>query len=78
MVTIIVLLILAGVSLNAIIGENGILTNAQNAKIQNGMATLEEYLQEKYVEFYDEAVNYTNKPELLGNKVSRTLFKRWG
>ena len=47
-VTIVVLLILAGVSLNATIGDNGIITQAQNAKYTQGIATLEEYLQEKF------------------------------
>ena len=45
-----------------------------NAKQKNGMAALEEWLQEKYVEFYDEAVNY-NKPELLANKINNLFFK---
>ncbi len=48
MVTIIVLLILAGVSLNAIIGENGIITKAQKASILNSCAVLQEYLNETY------------------------------
>ena len=47
------MLILAGVSLNAIVGDNGIITNAQTANMKNGMAALEEFLQEKYVENYD-------------------------
>lgn len=34
-------------------GENGIITNAQNANMLSGMAVLEEFLQEKYVENYD-------------------------
>ena len=32
-VTIVVLLILAGISINTVIGDNGIITQAQNAKI---------------------------------------------
>ena len=44
-ITIIVLLILAGVSINAIIGENGILTNAQDATTQYEMASLAEQIQ---------------------------------
>ena len=48
--TIIVLLILAGVSLNAIVGENGIITNAMEAKIMNAVAILEEQVQMKIAE----------------------------
>ena len=48
--TIIVLLILAGVSLNAIVGENGIITNAQNAKVQAEEAELWEQIQMILVE----------------------------
>ena len=47
------MLILAGVSLNAIIGDNGIITNAQNANIKNSIAVLEEFLQETYVSSFD-------------------------
>ena len=43
------MLILAGVSLNAIVGDNGILTNAQNATILQSCAALEEFLNEEYV-----------------------------
>ena len=41
-ITIIVLLILAGVSLNAIVGNNGIITNAQGAKFKSEMAKYKE------------------------------------
>ena len=44
------MLILAGVSLNAIIGENGIITNAQNAKIAAEEAELWEQIQMTLVE----------------------------
>ena len=44
------MLILAGVSLNAIVGDNGILKNAQDATIAQSEADLTEFLQEKYLE----------------------------
>ena len=44
-ISIIVMLILAGVSLNATIGDNGIITQAQNATYMQSVAVLEEYLQ---------------------------------
>ena len=40
-------------SLNAIIGDNGVITNAMSAKQKSGIAILEEFLQEKYVENFD-------------------------
>ena len=39
-ISIIVMLILAGVSLNATIGENGIMTQAKNATYMQGIETL--------------------------------------
>ena len=39
------MLILAGVSLNAVIGENGIITQAQNAKIATAVGSFNEYMQ---------------------------------
>ena len=74
-ISIIVMLILAGVSLNATIGENGIMTQAKNATYMQGIATLEEYLQSEYVKYYDEADNYTNNVELLVNKISNLCLK---
>ena len=69
------MLILAGVSINAIVGDNGIITNAQNANIKSGMAALEEFLQEKYVEYYNESENYMNKQELLAAKIPNLFFR---
>ena len=43
-ITIIVLLILAGVSIAMLFGENGLITNAKKAKIQSEISTEEEYL----------------------------------
>ncbi len=45
MITVIVLLILAGVSLNAIIGENGIITNVLDAKVLSKYSTYKEELE---------------------------------
>ena len=41
-VTIIVLMILAGVSLNSLVGDNGIITLAQKAKENTDIAKIEE------------------------------------
>ena len=53
-ISIIVMLILAGVSLNATIGDNGIITHAQNATYMQSIAVLEEYFNNYYVEHYEE------------------------
>ena len=47
-VTIIVLLILAGVAINLTIGDNGIITRAQNAKIVTAVTSFNEYMQMWY------------------------------
>jgi type II secretory pathway pseudopilin PulG len=57
-VTIIVLLILAGVTINTLFGENGILTQAQGSKDETNQAEVKEtvslYLQEYKLASYDE------------------------
>ena len=74
-ISIIVMLILAGVSLNATIGDNGIITQAQNATYMQSITALEEYLQTEYVKYYDETENYTNKIELLSSKLGNLCLK---
>ena len=44
-ITIIVLLILAGVSINAVVGDNGVLTQAQNASEQTAIAKEKEAIE---------------------------------
>ena len=60
-ITIIVMLILAGVSLNAVIGDNGIISQAQNATYMQSVAVLEEYLNNFYVEHYEEMLEADSK-----------------
>ena len=45
------------------------------AKQKQGMVALEEYIQEKYVKYYDEAEKYNNKIDLLIDKVPNLFFK---
>ena len=59
------MLILAGVSLNAVIGDNGIITQAQNATYMQSVAVLEEYLNSYYVEHYEYFSQADNKAEAL-------------
>ena len=66
-ISIIVMLILAGVSLNATIGDNGIITQAQNATYLQSIAVLEEYFNEKYVESYEELTDVDSKIAQLQN-----------
>ena len=71
-ITIIVMLILAGVSLNATIGENGIITQAKNVTYMQSVAVLEEFMQEQYVNLYDSMEEPENKIEYFLNDVSET------
>ena len=64
-----------GVSLNAIIGDDGVISNAQNAKIKSGMAELEEWLNEKYTEYYGDEDNYSSKQELLSANMPDLFLK---
>ena len=64
-ISIIVMLILAGVSLNATIGDNGIITQAQNATYMQSVAVLEEFMQEQYIKLYGTTENSNNKIEYL-------------
>ncbi len=74
-ISIIVMLILAGVSLNATIGDNGIITQAQNATYMQSIATLEEYLNNFYVEHYDDFNNEENKVQAMSKyNTSRDWF----
>ena len=47
-ISIIVMLILAGVSINAVVGDNGVLSKAQDTTFLNSCAYLEEYFQQLY------------------------------
>ncbi len=72
-ITIIVMLILAGVSLNATIGDNGIITQAQNATYMQSIAALEEYFNNYYVEHYEE-MSKNDESEVL---TLTTLEPNW-
>ena len=61
------MLILAGVSISAIVGEDGIITKAQGATYTQSRAVLEEYLNQYYVEHYDDFEDAENKAVALKN-----------
>ena len=73
-ISIIVMLILAGVSLNAVIGDNGIITQAQNATYMQSVAVLEEFLNSYYVEHYDNFANEESKVQTLKNLEPNWFF----
>ncbi len=60
-ITIIVLLILAGVALNTLFGENGIINNAQEASIKTDIAETKEQIQIELAGKYNENGAYTNR-----------------
>ena len=68
-ISIIVMLILAGVSLNATIGDNGIITQAQNATYMQSVAALEEFMQQQYLKLYDNIEDPENKIDYFLNDV---------
>lgn len=76
-ITIIVLLILAGVTISTLTGENGILTRAQMAKEDTEKATAEERIQTEIMGSYDN----TGKIELnvlnnnLKNNIPELIYK---
>ena len=73
-ISIIVMLILAGVSLNATIGDNGIITQAQNATYMQSIVALEEYLNNYYVENYEKLANEKNKIDVIKNMKSDWFY----
>ena len=64
------MLILAGVSLNAVIGDNGIITQAQNATYMQSVAVLEEFMQQEYLKLYGTLDNPENKIDYFINDTS--------
>ena len=60
---IIVLIILAGVSINMLVGENGIITQAQTAKEENGRAEIIEKIQLEIADKQAENLGTINKDE---------------
>lgn len=74
-ITIVVLLILAGISINLVLGENGIIKKAKEAKTaheqgwNNDIDAMNNY--EKYI---DESVNGNSKDEDTGDKVYAKLY----
>ncbi len=76
-ITIIIMVILASVSLNATIGDNGIISKAKVANMQYSMSALEEFLQSKYIELYTEMDSQDTKLDyLLNNLETRSYIQK--
>ena len=76
-ISIIVMLILAGVSLNATIGENGIMTQAKNATYVQSVAVLEEFMQQQYINKYEDIEQYDNKLDgFISDNELRKYFQK--
>ncbi len=71
--TIIVLLILAGVTIATLTGDNGILTRASDAKIETAVATVKEALKLEQGEKIIDEEEFTPEILLLEGKVQRTV-----
>jgi hypothetical protein len=83
-ITIIVMLILAGVSLNATIGDNGVITRAVWASFLSEMTALREQidmkkaatimLDEKYTDLFDEKVDVDDLPKSLKKEILYIIY----
>ncbi len=69
------MLILAGISINAIVGDSGIISRAQSARYLQSVAVLQEYLQQKYVEYVEDADNYNTALDLLKSKQPQYFYR---
>ncbi len=83
-VTIIVLLLLAGISIQMLTGDNGILNQAGEAKINTLHATVNEQMQlqsQEYLIDYetketsDTLIKYLQKKEILGNEIGNGTWQ---
>lgn len=74
-ITIIILLILAGVSIGMLTGENGILTQANQAKVQNKNKTSEEKIK---IAVTGASMMEEGKIDLSVNKIEQELEKQFG
>lgn len=72
-VTIIVLLILAGISIAMLTGDNGLITKANQAKRQTDIAQAREFVELKWIEIQQDIG--TRNPEELANKLQEELRK---
>ena len=86
-VTIVILLILSGISLNIVLGNNGIITKAQEAKIENNHSTVLEMLQmessnydTKYLDEEDSIslISYLKQKQIIDSNLEVNVEKLLG
>ena len=86
-VTIVILLILSGISLNIVLGNNGIITKAQEAKIENNHSTVLEMLQMessnydmKYLDEEDSIslISYLKQKQIIDSNLEVNVEKLLG
>ena len=73
-VTIVILLILAGISLNIVLGNNGIITKAQEAKIANNHSTVYEAMQLQYDNYYTESTTGENDADFITDLKNKSIL----
>ena len=76
-ITIIVLLILAGVTIAMIMGDNGILNQATNAKTQNTVGEEKEYIGLAYSAAFSEYYDDEIYPEDIQYELENILCRKW-
>ena len=73
-VTIVILLILSGISLNIVLGNNGIITKAQEAKIANNHSTVYEAMQLQYDNYYTESTTGENDADFITDLKNKSIL----
>ena len=73
-VTIVILLILSGISLNIVLGNNGIITKAQEAKITNNHSTVYEAMQLQYDNYYTESKIGENDADFITDLKKKSIL----
>jgi len=73
-VTIVILLILSGISLNIVLGNNGIITKAQEAKITNNHSTVYEAMQLQYDNYYTESTTGENDADFITDLKNKSIL----
>ena len=77
-ITIVVLLILVGVSLNAVIGDNGIINQTQEAAIKAEMTQFLEDAEMAYVDVYEEKTTDEGEEIITSTDVADRLIDAYG
>jgi Leucine-rich repeat (LRR) protein len=77
-ITIIIMLILAGVSLNMILGDNGLITKAREAKIVTAIGTLKEVVQSEELKMDEKGATNSTVEELLTEGKVQRIVKQDG